>query len=47
MGIAGPDSGRVSFTVRGAFSRWGEPVTITPPSSCAPLDELLAQFFSF
>ena len=47
MGIAGPDSGRVSFTVRGAFSRWGEPVTITPPSSYAPLDELLAQFFSF
>lgn len=47
MGIAGPEAGRVSFTIRGSFSRWGEPVTITPPSSYAPLDELLGQFFTF
>jgi hypothetical protein len=47
MGIGGPDGGSFSVTVRGSFSRWGEPVRITPPSSYAPLDELLGQFFSF
>jgi hypothetical protein len=46
-GFAGPNAGKVTFTLRGSFSRWGEPVTITPPSSYAPLQELFGQFFSF
>jgi hypothetical protein len=47
LGIGGSDAGGFSLTVRGLFSRWGEPVRIMPPSSYAPLDELLGQFFSF
>jgi hypothetical protein len=46
-GIAGADAGELSVTLSGSFSRWGEPVIITPPSSYAPLDELFGQFFSF
>jgi hypothetical protein len=46
-GFAGPNAGEVRFTLRGSFSRWGAPVTITPPSSYAPLEDLLSQFFSF
>jgi hypothetical protein len=47
MGIGGPDGGTFTVTVRGSFSRWGEPVEITPPSSYAPLHELFDQLFSF
>jgi hypothetical protein len=46
-GFVGPNAGKVTFTLRGSFSHWGEPVTITPPSSYAPLQELFGQFFSF
>jgi hypothetical protein len=46
-GIAGVDPGALSVTLSGSFSRWGEPVRITPPSSYAPLEELFRQFFSF
>jgi hypothetical protein len=47
MGIGGPGGGDFSLTVRGSFSRWGEPVRVTPPTSYAPLQDLLGQFFSF
>jgi hypothetical protein len=47
MGIGGQDGRNFSVTVRGSFSRWGEPVRITPPSSYEPLDELIRQFFGF
>ncbi len=46
-GIAGANPGSVSLTLSGSFSRWGEPVRITPPESFAPLDELFGQFFPF
>jgi hypothetical protein len=46
-GIAGADPGEIRITLSGSFTRWGEPVRITPPSSYAPLDELLGDFFTF
>lgn len=44
-GFAGPNVGKVTLRLRGSFTRWGEPVTITQPSSYAPLQELFGQFF--
>jgi hypothetical protein len=44
-GFAGPNAGKITFRLRGSFTRWGEPVTMTPPSSYAPLQEFFGQFF--
>lgn len=45
MGVAGPDPESLSITVRGSFTGWGEPVSISRPQSYAPLEELFGQFF--
>lgn len=43
-GLAAQAEGSIRITVRGSFTGWGEPVTITRPQSYAPLEELIGQF---
>jgi hypothetical protein len=44
VGLGGGPGDAFSISLNGSFSRWGEPVQITAPSSYAPLDELFSQF---